>query len=79
MTHVVIKRRVELEGTRRLIQDSNFAIRDIYDAVVELVTNADDRYQVLEIPGRVEIEVARRRAAGGPTTLRVRDFADGMP
>ncbi len=78
MTQPIIKRKVELEGTRRLIQDSNIAIRDIYDAIVELVTNADDRYQVLEFPGRVEIEIVRRRTAGDPTTLRVRDFADGM-
>ena len=78
MTQPIITRKVELEGTRRLIQDSNIAIRDIYDAIVELVTNADDRYQVLEFPGRVEIELVRRSAAGDPTTLRVRDFADGM-
>ncbi len=69
---------IALEGTRRLIQDSTFAIRDIYDAIVELVTNCDDRYQVLDIPGRVDIKLIRRRAAGKPTTLRVRDFADGM-
>ncbi len=78
MTRAIIRRKVELEGTRRLIQDSRFAIRDMFDAIVELVTNADDRYQVLDIPGRIEIELARRRAAGEPTTLRVRDFADGM-
>ncbi len=78
MTRAIIKRKVELEGTRRLIQDSRLAIRDLFDAIVELITNADDRYQVLDIPGRIEIELVRRRAAGEPTTLRVRDFADGM-
>jgi len=70
---------VELDGTRRLIQDSNLAIRDIYDALVELVTNADDRYQILGTSGKIEIELSRRRAAGESPTLRVRDFADGMP
>ena len=75
---IVEQRKVELDGTRRLIQDSNMAIRDIYDALVELITNADDRYQVLGIPGKIEIELIRRRAAGGSSTLRVRDFADGM-
>ena len=75
---IVEQRKVELDGTRRLIQDSNMAIRDIYDALVELITNADDRYQVLGIPGQIELELVRRRAAGESSTLRVRDFADGM-
>lgn len=75
---IVEQRKVELDGTRRLIQDSNMAIRDIYDALVELITNADDRYQILGIPGLIEIELIRRRAAGESSTLRVRDFADGM-
>ena len=78
MEQLVIRTKVELEGTRRLIQDSSFAIRDVYDAVVELVTNADDRYQVLNIAGWIEIELVRRRVKGDPTTLYVRDFADGM-
>ena len=75
---IVEQRKVELDGTRRLIQDSNMAIRDIYDALVELITNADDRYQILGIPGQIEIELIRRRAPGESSTLRVRDFADGM-
>ena len=76
---IVEQRKVELDGTRRLIQDSKMAIRDIYDALVELITNADDRYQILGISGRIEIELIRRRAATGESpTLRVRDFADGM-
>ena len=78
MAKAIIKRKVELDGTRRLIQDSRLAIRDLFDAIVELVTNADDRYQILNIAGRIEIELLRRRATGDPTTLRVRDFADGM-
>ncbi|MDE2732243.1 MAG: hypothetical protein OXM02_03800 [Bacteroidota bacterium] len=75
---IVEQRKVELDGTRRLIQDSNVAIRDVYDAIVELVTNADDRYQILNEVGWIEIELIRRKAAGQPTTLRVRDYADGM-
>jgi len=75
---IVEQRKVELDGTRRLIQDSNMAIRDIYDALVELITNADDRYQILGISGKIEIEIARYRTADKPSTLRVRDFADGM-
>ncbi len=75
---IVEQRKVELDGTRRLIQDSSMAIRDIYDALVELITNADDRYQVLGIHGKIEIELTRRKSADGSSTLHVRDFADGM-
>ena len=59
------------------------AIRDVCDALVELITNADDRYVHLAKrgqftkPGLIEIEVERKRK-GGPSTVRVRDFADGM-
>ena len=58
------------------------AIRDIFDAVVELVTNSDDRYQrldqdgLLKGTGVIEIEVKRKR--GKNSLLLVRDFADGM-
>jgi len=62
---------------RALIQTAKHAIRDVYDAVVELVTNADDRYQILKQEGRIEIEVERRRGKTA-SILRVRDFADGM-
>jgi hypothetical protein len=58
-------------------QNAQMAVRDVYDAVVEVVTNADDRYQVLRRDGRIEIEVERRRKESS-STLRVRDFADGM-
>lgn len=63
--------------TRSLMQGAKLAISDVYDAVTELVTNADDRYQVLGTSGRIEIEVERRRG-DSRGTLRVRDFADGM-
>ena len=63
--------------TRALVQAAKFAIRDVYDAIVELVTNADDRYQILDTEGVIEIEVERRRGRS-PSALRVRDFADGM-
>ena len=62
---------------RRVVQDAKLAIRDVYDAIVELVTNADDRYQILRTEGRVEIELGRQ-GKGKPSILRVRDFADGM-
>lgn len=68
----------EIQAHRRaLIQAAKFAIRDIFDAIVELVTNADDRYQILDRDGVVEIEVERRRSKG-TSVLRVRDHADGI-
>ena len=30
------------------------------------------------LPGKIQVELVRRRTAGDSTTLRVRDFADGM-
>lgn len=73
----VIKKKDLAVDRRTVIQNASLAIRDIYDAIVELVTNADDRYQVLNRPGRIEIEVEERRG-NRPSILRVRDFADGM-
>ena len=64
-------------ATRRaLARSASLSIQNVYDALVKLVTNADDRYQVLDEQGTIEIEVERRR--GLPNTLRVRDGADGM-
>ncbi len=69
-------RKIEAD-TRTLMQGAKLSISDVYDAVTELVTNADDRYQRLETSGTIEIEVERRRR-DSRGTLRVRDFADGM-
>ena len=68
----------DVEYTRRGIASSaGYSIRDIYEVLVELITNSDDRYCLLRTPGRIEIEVERGRK-GNPSLLRVRDFADGM-
>ena len=72
-----VERRPLEVASRRVVQDAKLAIRDVYDAIVELVTNADDRYQILRTDGRVEIELGRQ-GRGRPSILRVRDFADGM-
>ena len=72
-----VKRRPLEVAPRRIVQDARLAIRDVYDAIVELVTNADDRYQILGTGGRVEIEIGRQ-GKGKPSILRVRDYADGM-
>ena len=73
-----IKKSKPIQSTQRsLIQNAHFAIHDVYDAIVELVTNSDDRYQILNIDGKIEIEIERRRK-NNVSLLKVRDFADGM-
>ena len=62
--------------SRYMMQNAKQSVRDICDAITELVTNVDDRYQILGKAGRIEIEIERHR--GSPHILRVRDFADGM-
>ena len=69
-------RRIAIEE-RYQLQNQSYAIRNIYDAIIELVTNSDDRYQRLGIAGSIEVEVRRQRR-GKPCVLRVRDLADGM-
>jgi hypothetical protein len=76
LTHVLAEREIQVEP-RYQLQNASLAIRDVYDAAEELVTNSDDRYEILGIPGRIEIEVKRQRG-DQPELLRVRDFADGM-
>jgi hypothetical protein len=49
--------------TRTLMQGAKHAITDVFDAIAELVTNADDRYQILNVSGRIEIEVERALAS----------------
>ncbi len=69
-------RQIEVD-VRYQTQQAFLSIQDIFDAVVELVTNADDRYQHLAVSGVIEIEVQRQRL-NKTSILRVRDFADGM-
>ena len=73
--HATIRKNLEADR-RTILQNAKMAIRDIFDAFVELITNADDRYQVVGGSGRIEIEVQRHR--GARSKIRVRDFADGM-
>ncbi len=68
----------EIQATaRNQMQQAFLSIQDVFDAIVELVTNSDDRYQHLGIDGVIEIEIQRQRQ-NKPTIIRVRDFADGM-
>lgn len=70
----LIPRPIQVEP-RYQLQNAAIAIRDVYDAVIELVTNVDDRYVLLNCSGKIEIELNRGHRK---KTLRVRDFADGM-
>jgi hypothetical protein len=71
-----IKTKLVQASSRTLIQQASRSIRNVSDALVELITNSDDRYQLLGTAGRIEIEVERKR--GEPSIVKVRDFADGM-
>jgi hypothetical protein len=72
------KKRLDLSDPRYWYQNARMAIRDVYDAIVELVTNADDAYtRAGGRGGRIDIEIERRRK-GAPSTIRVRDCATGM-
>jgi len=76
LTQELAEREIQVEP-RYQLQNASLAIRDVYDAAEELITNSDDRYQILGTPGRIEIEVKRQRG-NQPEIFRVRDFADGM-
>ena len=72
-----VKEKNVIGDRRSVMRQARLAIRDVYDVIVELVTNADDRYQRLEAEGTIEIEIERGRGKT-PREVRVRDFADGM-
>ena len=72
-----VKEKHVVGDRRSVMQQARLAIRDIYDAIVELVTNSDDRYQRLNAAGTIEIVVERGRGKS-ERLLQARDFADGM-
>jgi hypothetical protein len=61
-----------------------FAVRDIYDALVELITNCDDSYHRLyrqhlrsEDGGPILVEIREQRK-GEPSSIMIHDKAEGM-
>ena len=76
MSASLIRKPLEVE-LRYLQQNARTAIRDVYDAIIELVTNADDAYARAGRAGRIDIEIQRRRQ-GAPSLLRVCDHATGL-
>lgn len=73
----IATRKLDVDS-RYLQQNARHAIRDIYDAIVELVTNSDDyAYATTSSRGRIEIDIERRRKES-ISLLRVRDFGCGL-
>jgi len=68
----------DLDYTRRYGQmTAQFAIRNVYDALEELITNCDDSYYRMDKErGRILIEVDHRYK--GNSEIIVRDKAEGM-
>ncbi|MDI6734686.1 MAG: hypothetical protein QME42_00575 [bacterium] len=68
----------ELEVTKRYYQlVGQSAIRDVYDALVELITNCDDSYHRMgKERGRILVEVEHRYK--GSSKVIIRDKAEGM-
>lgn len=77
MTLSPITKPLDLSNPRYWQQNAKMAVRDIFDAITELVTNADDAYERAKVSGRIETEIERRRK-GVASILRVRDFATGL-
>ena len=80
----VIKEHPIFQDPRGIGQEAAGSIQNVYDAIVELVTNAEDHYQLefAEVytqanPGRIELELERHRG-DSVSLLRVRDFGNGM-
>ncbi|HHT9105921.1 MAG TPA: hypothetical protein ACFYD7_08635 [Candidatus Wujingus californicus] len=76
---------IDLKFTARYYRfNRQFAIRDVFDALVELITNSDDSYHNLyehkrrsEDGGPVLVEICEQRK-GEPSLVVVRDKAEGM-
>lgn len=67
--------------SRYISGNQSSAIRDVYDALTELITNSDDSYSRMEKDGHVvkdgiiEVEFSNKK---NERLLRVRDYAEGM-
>ncbi len=76
---------IKIELSTRYFQfNRQYAVRDVFDALVELLTNSDDSYHRMfirgEIPndgGQVLVEYQEQRG-GEPSLIRIRDRAEGM-
>lgn len=75
---------IRLDMTERYFQfNRQYAVRDVFDALVELITNSDDSYHRLfkrgmrsQDGGPILIECLEQRK-GRPSLIRIRDRAEG--
>ena len=82
---IAVGQEINLQADKRYIQHvRDHAMRDVYDALVELITNADDSYNRLfeqkrrnRDGGDILIEHLEQRK-GAASCLVVRDKAEGM-
>ena len=82
---IKVGQEVELQADKRYIQHSREqAISDVYDALVELITNADDSYnrlfqrKIINLDGgEILIQYLEQRKSQ-PSLIIVRDRAEGM-
>lgn len=72
-------------STRYFQFNRQYAIRDVFDALVELITNSDDSYHRLyekknrnEDGGPILIEILKQQKEGAHSLVIVRDKAEGM-
>jgi hypothetical protein len=85
MHKVKVGQPIDIQTDKRYLQHNrDHAMTDVYDALVELITNADDSYGRLyanrkrsEDGGDILIECQEQRR-GQPSILVVRDKAEGM-
>ncbi|MCK4827537.1 hypothetical protein KA005_68040, partial [bacterium] len=76
---------IKIELSTRYYQfNRQYAVRDVFDALVELITNSDDSYHRMFIRGKIcndggQVLVEYREQRGGePSLIGVRDRAEGM-
>src|SRR5438874_11709404 len=75
---------IDFNLSKRYYQfNRQYAIRDVFDALVELITNSDDSYHrmyrkalIAQDGGGILIEHCEQRK--GQSTIRVHDRAEGM-
>jgi len=85
MAKITLGKEIDLTLSRRFFQfNRDAAIRDVFDALVELITNSDDSYHRLfrkqlrnKNGGRILIEILVRRGKE-PSAIVIRDRAEGM-
>lgn len=75
----MIKKREIVYTHRHHRMNRSNAIKDIYDALVEIITNCDDSYHRLSRNGGdIFVTIEERRRGNKPSLIVIRDRAEGM-